>query len=328
MRQHEFINAHGKFWKHLEDLLDNKRADGISAVDRKNLPADYRKLCHHLALAKLRNYSPALQERLNQLALKNHQIFYEANSRIASRVGRFFAVDFPCCVRRNKYYVLLAAVLFFGPLLALLFGVINDPSLAYTVMDASQAEDLKQMYSESAEDKARTPLQDVQMFGYYIWNNVSIALRTFSSGLLLGVGAIFTLVFNGLIIGTAAGILTSAGYTENFWSFVAGHGSFELTAIVLAGASGMKLGFALLIPGRLSRAQALKDAGKDLIPMIYGFALMLVIAAAIEAFWSPSAFIPVQVKYWTGGILWVLVLAYFVFAGRGTLDHESVKSND
>lgn len=317
MRQNEFIETHSAFWERLEARLNAPRNKRLSDSERKTLPADYRKLCHHLSLAKLRNYSPALQERLNQLALKNHQLFYEANSRMLSRMGAFFAVDFPQCVRRNKYYVLVSALLFFGPLLGLMIGVINDPSLAYTVIDANMAENFKQMYSQTAEEKDRTALEDVRMFGMYIWNNIGIALRTFSSGLLFGVGAIFILIFNGISIGAVAGFLTSLGYAENFWSFVAGHGSFELTAIVLAGASGMKLGFSILIPGRLSRAEALKQAGNDLIPMIYGFTLMLLIAAAIEAFWSPSAGISSQVKYWVGGTLWLLVIAYFLFAGRG-----------
>lgn len=255
-----------------------------------------------------------MQNRLNRIALESHQIFYASKSRFLRDAGRFFAVDFPRCVRAHKYYVLVSALLFFGPIAGLLVAIMNDPAVAYSVIDPATAETYKEMYAQGGERDDKT---EVAMFGYYIWNNVSIALRTFASGLILGIGAIFVLLFNGTYIGAVAGLLTTAGLGDRFWPFVAGHGSFELTAIVLAGASGMKIGFALLMPGRVSRRQAVKNAAHIMIPMIYGFVAMLLIAAAVEAFWSPNEWFSNATKYWTGSVLWLLVIVYLAFAGRG-----------
>lgn len=312
MKQNEFIRRYEPLWKEFEKTL----AESGSASNA-DLPATYRTICHHLSLAKLRNYSPALQQRLNQIALKGHEHLYAGKNDHATDLGRVFSTDFPRCVRRHKYYVLVSTLLFFGPLIWMTVAILNDPGLAYSVIDAESAQEYTRMYSETHENNTRTASDDITMFGYYIWNNVSIALRTFASGLMLGVGAITILLFNGVYIGAVAGLIATSGYGDTFWSFVIGHGSFELTAIVLAGASGMKIGFAILLPGRLTRAQSVRQAASDMAPMIYGFVAMLVVAAALEAFWSPSGAISNNVKYTVGTALWVVVLAYLLLAGRG-----------
>jgi uncharacterized membrane protein SpoIIM required for sporulation len=127
------------------------------------------------------------------------------------------------------------------------------------------------------------------------------------------------LFFNGLFIGSVAGHLTRLDYVDTFYPFVVGHSAFELTAIVFSGAAGLRLGYALLNPGQLSRRNSLRLAGREVIPMLYGIVLMLIIAAFIEAFWSSNAALPITVKYSVGAIFWILVLWYSLSGRR----HES-----
>jgi len=154
------------------------------------------------------------------------------------------------------------------------------------------------------------------MFGYYIYNNISIGFRTFASGLLGGVGAIVVLVTNGIVIGTVAGHLTEIGYGDPFWRFVAGHSGFELSAVVLAGGAGLRIGWALLAPGRLSRRRALVEAGKDGAQICYGVFLLLVFAAFVEAFWSSIGWMPSSIKFGVGGLVWVMVWYWIWRGGR------------
>ena len=111
-----------------------------------------------------------------------------------------------------------------------------------------------------------------------------------------------------------AGHMARSGYGETFFPFVVGHGSLELTAIVLSGAAGLKLGGALLSPGQYSRLTALRLASREAAVIVYGAGLMLVVAAALEAFWSSQAALPAIVKYSVGGALWFMTLAY-LFSG-------------
>ena len=101
-----------------------------------------------------------------------------------------------------------------------------------------------------------------------------------------------------------------------FWSFVAGHSSFELIAIVFSGAAGLRLGLAVVAPGNLSRKAALVAAAKPAVRMMYGAAIMFMIAAFVEAFWSPLTEVPFRIKIAVGITAWLVLLVYFAFAGR------------
>jgi uncharacterized membrane protein SpoIIM required for sporulation len=174
------------------------------------------------------------------------------------------------------------------------------------------------MYSPSTKaiGRERESDTDLAMFGFYIRNNIGIGFQTFAGGIAFGIGSLFFLVYNGVSIGTVAGYLAQFGYGETFFSFVIGHGAFELTAIVIAGAAGLKLGSALLAPGRKQRLRALADAARIAVQLMYGAALMLLVAAFIEAYWSSSADIPAAVKFTVGTVLWVGVVLYLVAGGR------------
>ena len=118
------------------------------------------------------------------------------------------------------------------------------PDLILSVVDAATAAQFEQMYSSAAESIGRTrdAGDDWTMFGFYIRNNVGVAFQCFASGLAAGLGSIFFLVYNGALFGAVAGYLAERGLGDTFFSFVVTHGSFELTAIVLSGAAGLKLG--------------------------------------------------------------------------------------
>src|SRR5204863_689286 len=135
------------------------------------------------------------------------------------------------------------------------------------------------------------------MFGFYVRHNTGLAFQCFASGLLAGVGSLFFVAFNGAILGVVAGYLTERGLGTTFYSFVVTHAAFELTAIVLAGAAGLRIGHSLIAPGRKTRLQSMIDAAKDILPIIYGFVVMLIVAAAIEAFWSSARWLPTAMKY-------------------------------
>ena len=113
-----------------------------------------------------------------------------------------------------------------------------------------------------------------------------------------------------------AGYLTQRGHGPTFWSFVVTHSAFELTAIVLSGAAGLKIGHALVMPGRLSRMQSLVEATRNCAPVVAGAAVMLLVAAALEAFWSSASWLPYAVKYSVAAGCWIGVLSYLTLQGR------------
>ena len=154
------------------------------------------------------------------------------------------------------------------------------------------------------------------MAGFYVYNNVGIALRCFALGIFGGLGSAFYLVQNGLSIGSILGYVASQGAGENILTFIIGHGSLELGAIVIAGGAGLAMGWSIIAPGDLTRVQSLQKRARDIIVIVAGASVMLVMAAAIEGFWSASS-APRPVKLAVGGLLFLLTMTYIMVAGRG-----------
>jgi uncharacterized membrane protein SpoIIM required for sporulation len=325
MNQQEFEQRNTPIWSRLEEMIQaigKKTAKDRRGGAQTEFPHLYRQVCHHLAIARERQYTSHLIDRLNQLMLRSHQYLYSARAGNFSRVMQFIGGGFPALIRREQRLFWLALAMFFLPAIIMGLSVYFWPEMIYTLMDPAQVAQFDQMYSPDAPyiGRERGADDDVLMFGFYIQHNISIGFQTFAGGMLFGLGSLFYLLFNGLQIGAVSGYLTQRGYIDTFWPFVIGHGAFELTAIVFAGMAGLKLGFALLAPGRQTRLAALTAAARISIRIVYGVIGMLVIAAFLEAFWSSIKSFDPQVKYIVGAVFWSIVLLYFLFAGRRHAD--------
>jgi uncharacterized membrane protein SpoIIM required for sporulation len=154
------------------------------------------------------------------------------------------------------------------------------------------------------------------MFGYYVYNNIGIAFRTFAGGVFAGGGSLLFLCFNAFYLGAVSAHVIGVGFSQPFFSFTSGHSALELTGIVLSAASGVQLGYALFVTKGRTRAASLRAAGKTALPLIAGSAFLLLLAATVEGFWSARGDIAPVVHYAVGATLWLCVAAYLLFAGR------------
>jgi len=304
----------------LKNALDGKSQDAKSRapIRGERVAALYRRACEHLALARARAYPAYLLERLEQLTSDAHQLIYQRRDFGLASLKRVITIEFPRAVRAHAAYVWIATALLVVPTIVIGFLVYYKPELILSVVSADTAAQYEQMYSDSAESIGRTRTADTDwmMFGFYISHNIGIAFQCFAGGLFAGLGSIFFLLFNGAIFGAIAGYLTERGLAATFYSFIVTHSAFELTAIVLSGAAGLRLGHALLAPGRRTRLQSLVHAATECSVIVYGLTAMLIVAAGIEAFWSSASWLPHPVKYSVAAGCWITVLAYLTFQGR------------
>ena len=310
MRQQNFEQRYESTWDELKQTLAELKKNKNSNSDAiKNFPRLYRQICYLYALAKTRRYSPQLVQMLHSLVMESHQYFYRSSKIYSWQIIHFILVSFPAAMRKQAKLFWLSTALMVLPALILGGLCYTDPDFIYTVAPANQVMEMEMMYDPDnrAIGRTRESTTNFMMFGFYIYNNVGIAFRTFAGGLLLGIGSIFSLLFNGVFIGAVAGHLTQAGYSSTFWPFVCGHSAFELTAIAITGAGGLRLALGIFSPGRFSRGDSLKIAAKEALPLALGAAGMLFIAAIIEAFWSSSTLIPVTVKYSVSALYSVLL---------------------
>jgi uncharacterized membrane protein SpoIIM required for sporulation len=311
-------------WVELEALLDRVlrhggRASGVREdVSGARVAALHRRACEQLALARARSYPAYLVDRLERLTADGHQVIYRQHEFGVARMKTMLTIDFPRAVRAQARYVATAAALLMLPTLVVALVVYRHPELILSVVSAETAASFDRMYSPAAESigRVREATTDWIMLGFYIRNNIGVAFQCFAGGLFAGLGSVFFLAYNGAFSGAIAGYLTERGMGPTFYAFIATHSAFELTAIVLSGAAGLRIGHALLAPGRFTRRQALVGATRESAVILYGVVAMLLVAAGIEAFWSSAQWMAPAIKYGVAALCWVAVLAYLTLQGR------------
>jgi uncharacterized membrane protein SpoIIM required for sporulation len=305
-------------WEDLDALGRKASSRGLRKLDAAEaaaLPPLYRSVCADLAAAQAARYSAPLLDYLRGLAAQTHTILYGPHARVRrASAHEAWLYAFPRAVRARWRAMLLAAVLFFVPLGIGLALTVRDPTSAFRLVPESTLRPLAEAYAKGF-DAGRDAGTDAMMAGFYVNNNVGIALRCFALGIFGGLGSAFYLVQNGLYTGAVLGYVTARGAGLNILTFIVGHGSLELGAIVLAGGAGLSLGWSIVAPGELSRAASLQRRAREILVVVGGASVMLLGAAAIEGFWSGSS-VPMPIKMLVGGSLFVMVWLYVFFAGR------------
>lgn len=315
MNRRRFVESRRPAWNGFARIvkgLSSRKYRGHEAFAQ--FPSRYRAVCQDLSLARYRRYGLGITGRLNDLVQAGHNALYGQRRSPLRRVAHFFVAEFPREVRAARGPFWLATVLFFVPFLLLMLAGAVAPEWVLAVVGPQERATLLENFGGAKIERA-SPLQDLQMWAFYVNNNVSIDFRIFAGGIAFGLGTLFFLLLNGIGIGAAAGYAIHADIAPTFFAFVAGHSSLELLAIPVSGAAGFKLAQGIIAPGRMTRGHALRVRAVEGVRLVAGAATMTFLAAFIEGFWSASS-APHEVKYVVGALGWVAVIAFFVLGGR------------
>jgi uncharacterized membrane protein SpoIIM required for sporulation len=312
--QDEFVSLRRGDWDQLDKLTAGR--DALYQLDGPAISlaaALYRSLCADVTWCKTARYTPDLYAYLNGLAARSHGALYGARPFRMPGARALLFERFPRALRKNASFFAVAAALFLAPWA--LGGTIAlfSPGLATKIIPVNMLEQMARDYAKSISGR-ELPV-DTGMAGFYVYNNVGIAFRCFATGIFFGLGSAFFLVYNGLVTGIVTGYVMHEGYGANIWTFMCGHAPFEITAIVVAGTAGLRMGWSLVDTGGITRVGSLRRSAPEIAYLVLGAASMLVIAAVIEAFWSPSH-LPYPVKWIASFVFTALVSCYLLLAGR------------
>jgi uncharacterized membrane protein SpoIIM required for sporulation len=314
LSQDEFVGARQGEWNELRALLGGGRdLHKLPPADIARAAALYRAVCSDLMRAQANGYGPDVIVVLDGLAASAHNALYDAPPYRMRAVWELLAAEFPRTLRRHARFFALGVALFLLPGVLGFVGAYRSRAFALRILPEGTVEQLEESYAKGFEGRSEDA--DAGMAGFYVFNNVGIAFRCFATGVLFGVGSAFFLVYNGLFIGVVAGLVTAAGHGRNLLTFTCTHGAFELTAIVISATAGMVMGYALVETGGRTRFGSLRAKGRDVANLVLGAAAMLLVAAGIEGFWSPSG-VPAKVKWATAVAAYLFVASYLTFAGR------------
>ena len=309
-------------WNAYQGLLDRARREGLSALPEKEVSRFaglYREVAADLARARTYGGSPALLYLLERSVGAGHNLLYRPPRRSWKKLVEWCRAGFPSLVRRRWRPIALAAALFYGPAIVSFAIVRSDPEVGHELLPAVLIVRAEEAAEKEKHGEGYVEVRDAmmpQMAGDITVNNVSVTFATFAGGILAGLGSLLLLVFNGIHLGSAAGYFAAHGQSLHLWTFVVSHGALELTAICIAGGAGLWLGSAMVLPGRLTRGQALVERGRESVSLIAGTTMMLILAGTIEGFVSPSA-LPREIKFAFAALMAVLMVLYLCFAGRG-----------
>ena len=296
------------YWSRLEELLNRIARAGFSSLTRgelQELGLLYRQIASDLAALREDRASVHLAGHLNELLARAHNSIYSAERPSDSAVLRFVHRTYPRVFRQNLAYCLAAFAMFLGSAVIGIALTLQDDDFKMKVLGPKMVEtiDRHEMWTHSIV--AIKPVASSAI----MTNNLGVAFTTFAAGITGGVGTVYMLVFNGLLIGTIGTACWLSGMSLPLWSFVAPHGVLELPAIFIAGGAGLRLAAGLLFPGFLPRSESLTRAGADGVQLLLGCVPVLIIAGVIEAFVSPTN-LDVASKFGMAAALFSLLLTY------------------
>lgn len=307
-----YIQRNEPTWRRLEQLSRTAARD-VRKLDESEvteLVALYQRVSSHLSHARGQYRDPDLNARLSGILGEARVVIYRRRSSAIGSVARFFTETFPAAVWGSRRYIVVAALALFLPAAAMGVWLYNSP----TVLDAAVPPEMQQLIAdEEFADYYRSDA--AQNFASYVTvNNIQVAFLAFALGILPIVGTGWILVFNGMNVGVMAAVMHRAGEGAQFWGLILPHGLLELSAICVAGAAGLRLGWSLVAPGDRTRAQAFRDEGLRAVVIVGGLAVCFVIAGFIEGFVTPSG-LPTALRIGVGAAALALFVVYVVLLG-------------
>jgi len=304
-----FAAAHRADWDRLDQLVKRRRRLSGDEVDE--LVASYQRTATQLSVLRSSGGDPALVAQLSTTLARARAAVGGAHAPQLRSVVRFAAISFPLMAYRVRWWWLATAA---GSLLvALAFGwwVARTPAAQGSLVSKSEAASLvrhqfRGYYSQYAAGS----------FAAKVWtNNVWVAAEALVSGILLGIPTLYVLLTNALNIGVDGGLMAAYGKIGEFFSLILPHGMLELSAVFLAAAAGLRLGWTVVDPGPRPRSQALAQEGRTTITIALGLIVVLLVSGLIEAFVTPSS-LSSWARIGIGGCVEAAFLGYVIVAGR------------
>ncbi len=304
-----FILAHQQTWNRLEQLVKRRRR--LTGAEVDELVELYQRVSTHLSMVRSSSTDSVVVGRLSTLVARARSAVTSAHAPLWSEFVRFWTVSFPVVAYRAWRWWLATAVAFFAVAIVIGFWVAGNHEVQSALITPEEIDqlvnhDFASYYSEHPSAS----------FALQVWlNNSWVAAQCIGFAILLGIPIPWVLFQNAANLGVVGGLMSHAGRADVLFGLLTPHGLLELTAVFLAGAVGMRLGWAVISPGDRPRGQALAEQGRAVVAVAGGLVAVLLVSGLIEAMVTPSA-LPTFIRIGIGVAAEVLFLAYIIYFGR------------
>lgn len=304
-----FVLAHQDSWDRLDRLVRRRRR--LTGAEVDELVDLYQRVSTHLSVARSASGDPVLVGRLSALVARARSVVTGAHAPLFSEFVRFFTVSFPVVAYRAWRWWLATAVVFFVVSALIAAWVAGNPEVRSALSTPAEIEAL--VNTDFAAYYSENPAAS---FALRVWlNNAWVAAQCIAFAILLGIPIPWVLFGNAANLGVVSGLMIDAGKADVLFGLLTPHGLLELTAVFLAGAVGMRLGWTVISPGDRPRSQALAEQGRAVVSVALGLVVVLLLSGLIEALVTPSP-LPTAARIGIGVAAEVAFLAYVVHFGR------------
>ncbi len=304
-----FVLAHQASWARLDHLITRRRRLAGPEVDE--LVDLYQRVSTHLSMVRSSSTDAVLAAQLSSLVARARSAVTGAHAPLWSEFVRFWTVSFPVVAYQARRWWLGTALAFFAVAVIIAVWVAGNPAVRSALgtpaeLDQLVNHDFASYYSE----------HPAASFALRVWtNNAWVAAQCIAFAVLLGLPIPLLLFQNAANLGVVAGLMADAGKTDIMLGLLIPHGLVELTAVFLAGAAGMRLGWTVISPGHRPRSQALAEQGRAVVSVAVGLVVVLAVSGVIEAVVTPSP-LPTAARVAVGVVVEVVFLAYVMHFGR------------
>ncbi|HOJ77503.1 MAG TPA: stage II sporulation protein M [Bacillota bacterium] len=310
-----FVINRKERWQRLNELLKKIAKNKLSSLSKAELiefSVLYRQVTSDLALAKTQKLPREVISFLNDLTARAYNQLYRSQKTRWQQIKELIIIEYPQLIRQNWKIILFSLGII---LLGWLFGFIgynNGPDVVSAIIPEQFGQRLVEHYETNTwfnEPLAARPYVSSTI----LFNNIQVAINAFAGGMILGTFTVYALFFNGFLLGVLSGVFHKQGYLLSFWAMILPHGVIELTAIVLAAASGFLLTYTILFPGQYSRSDALRLYGRTAVKLISGTIFLFLVAGLIEGYLSTisTEVIPELYRLVFAAFTGILLLWYF-----------------
>lgn len=304
-----FVTANRPAWDRLEALT--RHAGRLTPAELDELVALYQRTSTHLSLARSRYREPALTAALTALVGRAGSLIYGTRPRTLRSAARFFTHSFPAALWHSRWFVAVSAALFLLPAVAVGAWIATSDR----ALEAAAPEALREAYVSEDFEEYYSADPSAQFAADVTTNNIQVGFLAFAGGVLLCVPTAYVLLINGANLGFAGGLFGAAEQLPRFFGLLLPHGLLELTAVFVAGASGLRLGWTLVDPGDRTRSDALVEEGRRAVVIVMGLVVVFAVSGLIEGFVTGSP-LPTWARLAVGGVAEVAFLVYAAVLGR------------
>ncbi|MDO8389391.1 MAG: stage II sporulation protein M [Actinomycetota bacterium] len=305
-----FVAAHQGAWWRLQALTEKARhLTSVSPDELDEMVHLYQRVGANLAHARVEYVADSsLVNRLTLLVADAHGVLYgQRDTEVRRNITQFATLTFPAAIYALRRYIAVAAMLTFVPWAVFqIWLAISPEAFDVSMPDAAAQQYIEQDFEDYYSNQ---PSQDfaTQVF----LNNIRVGFLAFAAGILLCVVTAALLAWNGANGGMAGGLFTHVGQADKFWGLILPHGMLELSAVVVAGAAGLRIGWALIDPGDRLRSHALTEEARRSGSVLVGLVAAFLLAAVVEGFVTGKPW-PTWLRIGIGVVVFVLFWGWTV----------------